>query len=127
LIYAKDGQYAVRQFEANWQDIALVLLDVVMPALTGPEAYSRMRSIRPDLPVLHAALERPAQEQHLRQVCGGDAWLLEEVRSRLIAKVEAFWTRLLSALPTCQQETAGPASILRTLRSMVGETAAGGF
>lgn len=52
VIFASNGAEAVRVFEANSQEIRLALLDVVMPILSGPEAYSKMRAIRPDLPVI---------------------------------------------------------------------------
>lgn len=52
VIFASNGAEAVRLFEANSQDIRLALLDVVMPVLSGPEAYSQMCAIRPDLPVI---------------------------------------------------------------------------
>jgi len=54
VILASDGQEAVRLFEASWEQIDLVLLDVVMPGLSGPDAYFRMCSIRPNLPVIFA-------------------------------------------------------------------------
>jgi two-component system, cell cycle sensor histidine kinase and response regulator CckA len=52
VILASDGQDAVRLFKANVEEIQLVVLDVVMPSCGGPEAYSQMCAIRPDLPVI---------------------------------------------------------------------------
>lgn len=52
VILAKDGEEAFRLFEANREQIDLVVLDVVMPVLKGPETYHKMRSVRPDLPVI---------------------------------------------------------------------------
>lgn len=52
LLVAHNGEEAFLLFKANWQTIDLALLDVVMPKLSGPEAYSQMCSIRPDLPVI---------------------------------------------------------------------------
>lgn len=49
---AKDGYEAVEMFERHASDIDLVVLDVVMPRLGGPEAWERMCAIRPGLPVL---------------------------------------------------------------------------
>ncbi len=51
-ILASNGLEAVRLFEANSKDIGLVLLDVVMPVLSGPDAYLQMCAIRPNLPVI---------------------------------------------------------------------------
>ncbi len=52
VILASDGRDAVRMFKANSEEIRLVVLDVVMPFLSGPEAHSQMCAIRPDLPVI---------------------------------------------------------------------------
>jgi two-component system, cell cycle sensor histidine kinase and response regulator CckA len=59
VLMACNGEEAVRLFEANWQAVDLVLLDVMMPELDGPEAYCRMSAVRDSLPVIfttgHAA------------------------------------------------------------------------
>jgi PAS domain S-box-containing protein len=52
VIVTADGEEAVRQYEACSSDVALVLLDVVMPRLGAREAYERMRRIRSDVKVL---------------------------------------------------------------------------
>jgi CheY-like chemotaxis protein len=52
VLLAKDGADAVRVFEENHASIDLVFMDVVMPHLNGPEAYTQMCGIKPDVPVL---------------------------------------------------------------------------
>jgi signal transduction histidine kinase len=52
VLFASNGLEAVRLFEANPKEIPLVLLDVVMPVMSGPEAYSHMCAIRPELRVI---------------------------------------------------------------------------
>lgn len=52
VILARDGRDAVRMFKANSEEIQLVVLDVVMPFLSGAEAHSQMCAIRPGLPVI---------------------------------------------------------------------------
>jgi two-component system cell cycle sensor histidine kinase/response regulator CckA len=52
VLLAADGFDAVRIFKANSGKIDLVILDVVMPGLSGPEAYSQMTSTRSGLPVI---------------------------------------------------------------------------
>ncbi|HEV2491274.1 MAG TPA: response regulator [Candidatus Acidoferrales bacterium] len=49
---ARDGEQAVEEFRAHCDEIALVLLDVVLPKVGGPEAYARMCAYHPDVPVL---------------------------------------------------------------------------
>ncbi len=48
VLVASTGAEAVELFEKNQDTIALVLLDVMMPTMTGPEAYAKMCAIKPD-------------------------------------------------------------------------------
>ncbi len=52
VILASNGLDAVRLFKTHSNEIQLALLDVVMPGLSGPEAYSQMCAVRADLPVI---------------------------------------------------------------------------
>jgi len=49
---ARDGEEAVREFQAHRDEIALVLLDVMLPKLSGLEVYQYIHGQRPDVPVL---------------------------------------------------------------------------
>lgn len=52
VLLAANGLDAVRLFKANSAQIDLVILDVVMPGLSGPDSYSQMASTRSGLPVI---------------------------------------------------------------------------
>ena len=52
VIAARDGEEAVRAYEQRSREVALVVLDVVMPRLDARGAYQRMREVRPDVKVL---------------------------------------------------------------------------
>ena len=52
VIAARDGDEAQRVCEAHPHRIHLLLTDVVMPGITGPELARRLRGIRPDMEVL---------------------------------------------------------------------------
>ena len=52
LLLAKDGLEAVELFRAHEQDIALALLDVVMPHLGGMDLAGRIREIKSDMPII---------------------------------------------------------------------------
>lgn len=85
VILAKDGADAVRVFEENKGWVDLVILDVVMPNMNGPEAYTRMSTIKPGVPVVFTTgyaseatlslpwqdkctvLQKPYGSQHLAQ------------------------------------------------------------
>ena len=47
VISANNGMEAVKLFQENTDQIDLVILDVVMPSLSGPDAYSQISAIRP--------------------------------------------------------------------------------
>ena len=52
VMLATNGEEAVRILEAHRDAIGMALLDVVMPKLGGPDAYTRMAAAKPGLPVL---------------------------------------------------------------------------
>jgi len=52
IILAKDGREAVEQFAANSHRISLLVLDVVMPRLGGPDALEQIRQMNPAIPVI---------------------------------------------------------------------------
>jgi len=52
VILASNGRDAVGMFKAKADEIQLVVLDVAMPLVGGPEAYSQMCAIKPGLPVI---------------------------------------------------------------------------
>ncbi len=55
VLVATDGQEAVEVFEAHADQISLVLLDVVMPKLSGRDASDRIRAIKPDVRTLYTS------------------------------------------------------------------------
>jgi two-component system cell cycle sensor histidine kinase/response regulator CckA len=52
VIVARNGHEAVSLFDKNKETIQLVMLDVAMPGLAGPEAYDEMLVLKPALPVI---------------------------------------------------------------------------
>lgn len=52
IILAADGQEALRLFRQDPTRIDLVILDVMMPGLSGTEVFAQMSAIKPDLPVV---------------------------------------------------------------------------
>lgn len=52
VLVVKDGLEAVHLFEQNLASVDLLLLDVVMPSLNGPEAFAQMSRLRPEIPVI---------------------------------------------------------------------------
>ncbi len=52
VIEARDGQEAVELFAQRKTEVQVVILDAVMPRLSGAEAKRRIRQIEPNVPVL---------------------------------------------------------------------------
>jgi PAS domain S-box-containing protein len=52
VIEAEDGEEAVTKFYEHRDEVALVLMDVVLPKKNGEEALAEMRRLRPDVKVL---------------------------------------------------------------------------
>ncbi len=52
IVVAEDGESAVQMFKENASEIALALLDVVLPKLGGHEVMKEILKIRPELPIL---------------------------------------------------------------------------
>jgi PAS domain S-box-containing protein len=63
VIATSDGEEAVREYRQHAAEIALVVLDVVMPRMGAPEAYERMREVRPDVKVLFTTGYAPESTQ----------------------------------------------------------------
>ncbi len=52
VLEAKGGIEAVKTYEANQYKINLVILDMIMPEMSGGEAFDRMKEINPGVKVL---------------------------------------------------------------------------
>ena len=52
VLLASNGREALHLFRANIDDIQVVVLDVVMPQLSGPDVYAEIVELRKDLPVI---------------------------------------------------------------------------
>ena len=52
VLEAASGQEAIDSFETHQNDVSLLITDVRMPQMTGPELIRRLRASRPDLKVL---------------------------------------------------------------------------
>jgi two-component system cell cycle sensor histidine kinase/response regulator CckA len=55
VLTAINGREAVDLFKCNIDKIALVLLDVMMPEMDGPQAYEQIKLLRPDVAVIFSS------------------------------------------------------------------------
>lgn len=51
-IAAEDGESGISLFEAHRHEIGLIILDLVMPGMSGPETLRKLRQIDPKVTVL---------------------------------------------------------------------------
>jgi CheY-like chemotaxis protein len=52
VVRARDGVQALEAFEAHWETLRLVLMDVTMPRMDGRKAFRAMHKAHPEIPVL---------------------------------------------------------------------------
>jgi CheY-like chemotaxis protein len=62
ILAASDGRHAAEIFKANCDRIDLIVMDVVMPSLSGPEAYLEMCAVRPGVRVIFTSGHTPQAE-----------------------------------------------------------------
>jgi CheY-like chemotaxis protein len=88
VLLASDGEEAVRMVEEHRERIALVILDVVLPKLGGPEAYQRMTAVKPGLAVIFST-GYTAEAAQLRSMLEKGAAVLQKpyMPERLARKV----------------------------------------
>jgi CheY-like chemotaxis protein len=52
VIAASDGASALARYRESWHEIDLVIADMVMPRMNGPELFARMKEINPNVRVI---------------------------------------------------------------------------
>lgn len=52
VLTASNGKEAVSVYSKNAESISLVVLDMIMPEMTGGETFDRLKAINPDIKVL---------------------------------------------------------------------------
>ncbi|MCC6486173.1 MAG: PAS domain S-box protein [Candidatus Hydrogenedentes bacterium] len=75
VLTVKNGREAVAQFKQFGPGIDLLILDVIMPEMGGPEAYSSIRALRPDVAVLFVS-GYPNDSTHFSVELSDENWVL---------------------------------------------------
>ena len=90
-IAAADGREAIRLLLEHKEPVDLVLLDVIMPELGGPDAWEQMQKLRPDLRVLFTS--GYADDRYLTRLPAnadviGKPYRTEDLLSRIRKKLD---------------------------------------
>jgi len=87
VILAENGREAVEKVETE-PDIHVVLMDMKMPVMNGYEATSRIKVIRPDLPVIAQTAFSDPSEKETAKKAGCDVVLGKPINSEeLLAQI----------------------------------------
>ncbi len=88
VLLANDGEEAVRVFRANQSYIQLVVMDVLMPNLTGTRAWQKMKELGANIPVLF--ISGYSEDKIREDIPGGERCLIQKPFDRkvLLAKVQ---------------------------------------
>ena len=90
VLTAENGQQAVDLVRQHKDDLALVLIDLTMPVMSGEEALSHIKSIHPTLPII---LSSGYKMEAIQRFAGkGLAGFLQKPysRARLAEKLRAL-------------------------------------
>jgi signal transduction histidine kinase/CheY-like chemotaxis protein len=93
VVTAENGKRAVEVFDEHGGDVVLVLMDMTMPVMSGPEALRELRRRDPKLPVI---LSSGFSETEVTRAAGGDGvsgflakpYDLEDLRRAIDAVLE---------------------------------------
>jgi two-component system, cell cycle sensor histidine kinase and response regulator CckA len=85
-ILAANGIEALRLFRQDPTRIDLVILDVAMPGLSGTQAFSEMRAIRPDLPVLFTSGHTSESASLNSNIAAGAAFLQKPYSLKVLSQ-----------------------------------------
>ena len=92
VVLTADGEEAVREFERRSAEVALVLLDVVMPRLDAREAYERVLALRSGVKVLFMTGYAPESTRMAQLLESGKVPVIEKpfTPHALAAKVRSL-------------------------------------
>jgi CheY-like chemotaxis protein len=86
VLLAHDGEEAVREFSKHRARISLLLLDVVMPRLSGPDAYEKICAIKAGIPVVFTSGYSEQGERLASFLSGGAGFLQKPYGAKVLAQ-----------------------------------------
>ncbi|MCF8143652.1 MAG: PAS domain S-box protein [Deltaproteobacteria bacterium] len=52
VLLARSGTEAIETYRASWETIDIIILDMIMPGMSGSETFNRLKAINPDMKVI---------------------------------------------------------------------------
>ncbi len=90
VIEAKDGYEALNKIDSI-DNLALVLLDILMPGMSGYEVAASIRSKGINVPILASTANAFLEDKQKILECGMNGWLIKPIKmSILINTVENY-------------------------------------
>jgi len=78
ILHAKNGKEAI-DFCVNNPDISLVLMDIKMPIMNGHDATQKIKSIRPDLPIIAQTAYSKVTDRNIAEQFGCDNFITKPI------------------------------------------------
>ncbi|MFN6037045.1 MAG: response regulator transcription factor [Bacteroidota bacterium] len=97
VIIADNGEKAISLYNENKNEIKLVLLDIMMPALSGLSVCSEIRSINPVVPIIILTAKGDSEDRILGLRIGADDYLVKPFNlEELILRINNLMKRKLN-------------------------------
>jgi PAS domain S-box-containing protein len=87
ILEAGNGQEAIELFQRNLSQVDLVILDLSMPVMDGEECLSRLKAIKPDVPVLLSSGFSETEAELRFQSAGVASFLQKPYTSQHLAEL----------------------------------------
>ena len=87
ILEAANGQEAIELFQRDSSRIMLVILDLSMPVMSGEECLSRLKKIKPDVPILLSSGFGETEAARLFQSAGVASYLQKPYTAQHLAEL----------------------------------------
>ncbi len=93
ILIAKDGQEAI-DITKQTDDLALILMDIQLPGISGNEATEEIRKIRSDLPVIAQTAHAMAEDKNRSIEAGCDDYITKPINlDMLLDKIQKVFEK----------------------------------
>ena len=92
-LLAVDGVEAMEMFEKH-PEIDLVLLDIKLPNLNGEEVLVRMKTLRPDIPIVVQTAYVFDEDRKRFFDIGGDDYISKPLNKELFYEILSRWLKI---------------------------------